>query len=384
MKIVIVGSYPYNPEIIDGGVEAVTVCLVDALGQIDDLDITIISAKKELKKEEIRKRKNIIIYYLPQSRHFGNITMGFMDSRRVRKKILELKPDIIHFQNPTHYAYIGFKPPCPVITTVHGIIYEEVKFTRGMSNWIRRMPRLYFEKLYLGKSRNIIAISPYVKEALRNLTTANMYLIPNPVDEKYFHIVNNELPDRILFVGFISVLKNALDLLKAIKILKKDIPFVELRIAAGVREEEYFKLLKSYVEKNELEKNVKFITDFGGDKILDEYRQCCVFATASLQEVFCMAVAQAMAAGVPVIAVKRGGLPYLIEDGKTGFLVDRGDINGLAEKLKLILNNKILRKELGVNAKRYALQQVKAELIAQKTYEVYKEVVQREKINDGL
>jgi glycosyltransferase involved in cell wall biosynthesis len=58
-------------------------------------------------------------------------------------------------------------------------------------------------------------------------------------------------------------------------------------------------------------------------------------------------IAEAMAFGKPVVATRVGGIPELIDDGKTGFLVDRGDIDAAAEKVLRLLEDPELRKTLG-------------------------------------
>ena len=73
-----------------------------------------------------------------------------------------------------------------------------------------------------------------------------------------------------------------------------------------------------------------------------------------------------------VTGLQFGGVPYLVEDVQTGFLVDCGDTEALGEKIKLILNNKDLRRKFRQNAKQKALKEFQTEKIDRKTYEVYR------------
>jgi glycosyltransferase involved in cell wall biosynthesis len=65
------------------------------------------------------------------------------------------------------------------------------------------------------------------------------------------------------------------------------------------------------------------------------------------QEVFGWMIAEAMAFGKPVVATRVGGIPELIDEGKTGFLVERGDVNTAAERVLSLLDDEGLRKTLG-------------------------------------
>ena len=65
------------------------------------------------------------------------------------------------------------------------------------------------------------------------------------------------------------------------------------------------------------------------------------------EEVFGWMIAEAMAFGKPVVATRVGGIPELIDEGKTGFLVDRGDVSAAADRVLRLLDDKELRKTLG-------------------------------------
>jgi glycosyltransferase involved in cell wall biosynthesis len=72
------------------------------------------------------------------------------------------------------------------------------------------------------------------------------------------------------------------------------------------------------------------------------------------EEVFGYVIAEAMASYRPVIGTRVGGIPELIEDGKTGFLVDRGDASAMADRLLLLLQNHTLREQMGRAGRRAA------------------------------
>jgi glycosyltransferase involved in cell wall biosynthesis len=75
----------------------------------------------------------------------------------------------------------------------------------------------------------------------------------------------------------------------------------------------------------------------------------CLFS--QWQEACPLAVLEAMAFGVPVIASNTGGLPELVADGHTGYVVDKDDVTALAERILKLLTDSDLRIRLGLNAK---------------------------------
>jgi len=153
MKFAMVGPYALDINKIVGGVEAVIVYLIEGLKQIDDLDIHIISCRKKITEEKIVEKEKIKIHYLPSQNRFCNITLNFMEKYRIRKKIKQIKPEIIHFQDHPNYVYISSKPYCATVTTVHGILYKEVKIRKGILNWIRKFLIIYIERICLKREK---------------------------------------------------------------------------------------------------------------------------------------------------------------------------------------------------------------------------------------
>jgi glycosyltransferase involved in cell wall biosynthesis len=87
--------------------------------------------------------------------------------------------------------------------------------------------------------------------------------------------------------------------------------------------------------------------------VKDPFREG-VFAAADVicqfsrwEEVFGWMIAEGMAHGKPVVATRVGGIPELISQGATGFLVDRGDTEAMSEKLQLLLGDPSLRARMG-------------------------------------
>ncbi len=76
-----------------------------------------------------------------------------------------------------------------------------------------------------------------------------------------------------------------------------------------------------------------------------------LFLLPSSQESFGLAALEAMAYGVPVIATKVGGIPEVVEDGETGYLLPVGDVDAMAARALEILTNDDLAKRMGDNGK---------------------------------
>ena len=375
MKLVMIGPYPLDENKIGGGVEAVTVYLLKGLRQIDELDIHVISCKKDVDVEKTVNFDGIKVHFLPQTKRFGNITFRAAERNKIKKLIKKINPDIVHAQNYPNHGYSALQSGYPTVITVHGISFKEENLRIGLTNWIRKYPVRYIEKACLKKASHIICISPYVKEMYSNLTQARLYSVENPIDDKYFKIKNQEVPDSILFTGPIIKRKNILDLLKAVNSVKRKIQGIKLNIVGAVGEPECFEELKKYIEGNNLESNVDFLGHVTEERIFEEYGKCCTLALFSLEETAPMVIAQAMAAGKPAVSTNVGGVAHLINNGETGFVVECGDSQKMAESIEQILKDDTLRSKMGEKAKKEAVKRFKGETVARKTHEIYKKIL---------
>ncbi len=379
MKVAIVGDYPLNLNIVIGGVEALNCNLVEGLCKLDDLEIHVITCKSQIKKSYTVFNKPIVIHYLSGQKRFGNITLGLFDRRIIRKKIEEIAPDVINSHDHGRYTYAALQTNYPTVVTISTILSESSKFEKSLVDiLIRKIIAAFIERRCLKIAKDIIIISPHVENKISSKTNATFHYVPNSVKDEFFRLRNKEEENRILFAGRVIPLKGIHVLLKAVEMIRKKYPNIKLYIAGAIQNINYYNKLRNFVEINNLYGNVEFLGLLNESQLMDEYAKCEILVLPSFHETFSMVVAQAMAAGKAIIATKEGGL--LIENNRTGLLVECGDIKGLAEKIVQFLNDDNLRYKMGKNAKQEALKRFKSEMIARKTYEVYQEILNRQKV----
>jgi glycosyltransferase involved in cell wall biosynthesis len=89
-------------------------------------------------------------------------------------------------------------------------------------------------------------------------------------------------------------------------------------------------------------------------------------------------IMEAMAAGIPVVAMAAGDIPYLVEEGKTGFVVRPGDNHGLASRIATLLNDQNLCRQMGERARKRAEQEFELHSLVTRTVNAYKAAGWRE------
>jgi glycosyltransferase involved in cell wall biosynthesis len=156
--------------------------------------------------------------------------------------------------------------------------------------------------------------------------------IPNGIEPDRFQPItlHNKVASRhrlslsqddlvFLFVGRLVPIKNIPLMLEAFAMLHCDKPSYRLLI---VGEGESQNSLVAFARKLGLEGSVKFLGAVAGNALVDCYHAADIFCISSRYENFSIVVLEAMASSLPVIATRVGFLPSLVEDGKTGLLVD--------------------------------------------------------------
>jgi glycosyltransferase involved in cell wall biosynthesis len=168
----------------------------------------------------------------------------------------------------------------------------------------------------------------------------------NPLDS--FSYPFNE--NTILYVGLIHLVKGVDYFLSALKYVKAN--YKAILIGKGSYMEEY----KKFSNELGIQNKVRFLGWVPNEELHYYYQQASLLVVPSMWvEAFGIIGIEAMAHSRPVVAFNTGGIPDWLDNGKTGFLVERGDIQNLANKITLLLKNKELAKKMGENGRREAL-----------------------------
>jgi trehalose synthase len=165
-------------------------------------------------------------------------------------------------------------------------------------------------------------------------------------------------PDRpiITQVGRFDPWKDPLGVIDVYKLVKKEIPQVQLLLIAGMAADDpegwtYFEKTARHAGDDE---DVHLLTDFKGVKDLEVnafQRASHVMLQMSTREGFGLSVTEALWKGIPVVARDVGGIPLQVVNGTDGFLIN--NVNDAAEKTVYLLNHPEEAKRMGKNGKEY-------------------------------
>lgn len=369
MKVTIVTSFPDEPTAPHGGVEVVSVNLVEALAEFEDLEIDVITTKQNCYSEKKEDWGRVRIHRLSWA---GGSMLGNAigpGRRRIQEYLGKLKPDVIHSHDTYGLMVKGMH--IPRVFTIHGFIYGDVLVSGKRFASLRSRIWRRYETSGWADQPNIISISPYVRERLRGIATGTIYDIDNPISEAFFNIERKEQKGTIFCAAMISPRKNTLALVEAVAKLVDSGLDVTLRLAGSTDDQDYVRQVRNRIKQKGLEKRVFILGRLETVKIREELSCAAVFALTSLEENSPMGIEEAMAAGVPVVTSNRCGMPYMVRDGESGFLVDPKNPEDIALRLKQIFCDDNLRRSMGVKGREIAMDRFHPAKVAARTREVY-------------
>ena len=373
MKIAIFSRYPLDSGRPKGGVESVTVVLVKALAQFDDLDVHVITLERDRATIAIEHDADVTVHRLPGSRwpQMLDILMG-PGRKRLIRYIMNLEPDVLH----THETYGLAMGGCPIphVFTLHGFDHANLVANSARFAGIRSRLWRRVERYCLPRQKDIISISPYVRQMIEPLTEARIHEIDNPVDERFFDIVPCPEPGRVLCVGWLNERKNTLGAIESFARVVKNGTDGTLVIAGQAQEAAYFEKVKACIGQNGLSDKVELLGHIDHGQLDKELARASVFLLPSRQENSPMAIAEAMAAGVPAIAANRCGMPYMIDEGKTGYLVDPESTEQIADRLSELIADSELCGRMGQAGREVAKKRFHPHVVALKTRDVYRQI----------
>lgn len=361
---------------VDGGVQAVTRYLVDAFVRRGELDLHIISFDYDTDSECVTQHHGYTLYTLPGAS--GGALTGYRKDQRTLNRTLEaIQPDIVHGQGAGQNGIVATRSRFPSVITIHGIMTEEAKFYTGLAKRVRHQLLSKWSDHYcIRQGRHTILISPYVAQYFTDRLAGQQYLVANPIADEFFEIERCETANRILFAGRLYALKGVIELLRATASVARNHD-VKLALAGSLHDKQYVQQLQQEAAQLNLLDRVEFCGLLNENELRTELGRSSVLVLPSYQETAPMVIAEAMAAGLPVIASDVGGIRYQVRDGATGYLIVPGDVATLAKRLEQLLAAPDQRKSFGETARRLAIDEFSADRVAARTLDVYRAVLGR-------
>jgi glycosyltransferase involved in cell wall biosynthesis len=333
--------------------------------------------------------QHVDLLYLPTARQrllkdsgkvsLRNIASTGSQYARFWASLLRFRPYIIHIHSShgiawlkdTFFVLIGRLHGCHVVLHMHSGLFDEhyqksPRLLQGYTDWVIRL------------CDAIIAVSAELAARLEHIIPDHVHILRNciAVEKTMPHLLDDSANRATaLFLGTVGPSKGAFDLLEAMGSLRsKGGCSLELLVAGHEEREGDLTKARMRLQELHLEEMCHLLGMVVGAPKMQLFSKADLFVLPSYNEGLPMAILEAMATGLPVISTPVGGIPEVIRDGYNGYLVQPGDVEILAEKLRILAGDPALREVMGHRSREIAERELDVKPYTERLVTLYKSI----------
>lgn len=286
---------------------------------------------------------------------FLKVFKSFYYAAVILNKAIIFKPDLAYFTlsssgygfyRDTFYVIILKLCKLKILFHLHG---------KGIKNEAEK--NLLKSKIYkfVFKNTEVICLTRGLTEDIKSVCSSLPYIVPCgiPIHSKSNQEINktNKVV-QILYLSNYIENKGILKLIDALKLLKDQGIIFNAKLV-GAPTDLTNETIENYIKKRKLENYVFAIGPKYGEDKYNELLASDIFAFPTFypKEAFPLVNLEAMQFSLPVISTNEGGISEAVINEVTGFVVEPRNVQQLADKLRILIENKNLRVEMGMNGR---------------------------------
>lgn len=295
----------------------------------------------------------------------------FRSIRAILQRVRDFAPHLIHYQG----AHLWFDLALPLLRR-YPLIFTIHDFRPHPGDQLSRKTPFWIEMFARRRADELIVHTQHVKGLVvreLHVDIERISIIPHiQIGEKSSTSAHHEEERLILFFGRIWEYKGLEYLIRAEPLISARLPDVRILIAG--EGEDFSRYTRMMVHPERFIVHNEYISE---ERAAEYFQRASVVVLPYIEASQSGVIPMAYSAGKPVVATTVGGLPEMVDDGYTGYLVSPRDARQLAEALTRLLLDKPLCRQMGMNGKRKIEAECSPSLIAEKTMEVYRRAVER-------
>jgi len=227
----------------------------------------------------------------------------------------------------------------------------------GHAELYRQLPawqKWFFRRAFF-YADGAIRLSELTPDDAKGLDARREFIVPNGIEDftsvmsppRDAEVVSDERPLRLLFVALLCEAKGLLVLIKACgELTRRGVP-VHLEVMGGFESPEFEARTKQLIADLGIEDRVNFLGVLTGRSKLDAFHRTDLLCHPTFYDTFGLVILEAMACGKPVVATNWASIPTIIDDGRTGFLVEPHDAMAVADRIAELAADLRLRQRMG-------------------------------------
>jgi glycosyltransferase involved in cell wall biosynthesis len=377
--------------------------LLDALKSEAHIRLAVATAYPGLPDAHFTE-DGIEYFVIGQPRRLSHLSFRQRDFNRCKGIVQKWQPSIIHIHGTERFYGLLVKEKdfnIPIIISIQGLLHQLyayyfgnlsfVNILRGQTlraflrgrgwlfDYLRFRHGAKREKTIISSARNFIGRTDWDRSHVKAINKEGRYfhvdeLLRSEFYEKEWSI-DKISRHSIIFTNARSPLRNVETILQAVALLKKDFPSVKLNLAGFIDlSRNYGRLISEQISKFGLDEYVELLGLLNAEEMVEAIASSHIFCIASLMENSPNSLCEAQLIGMPCVASYAGGIPSLVDEGKTGLFFPPGDAAVLAHRIREIFESDKLAINLGTFARKRALQRHNSDAVVQQLCKAYEAV----------
>ncbi len=373
VKFCLAGEYPLDASRIEGGVAHVVYILAQTIREFGEVDLHVVTFAKGFEGVKVETGEGITVHYVgsPSRRVVPNLLAMVP---RLAEVIREIQPDVVN----SHHAACTLaakQAGVKIFHTIHGVSAAEVQYAQGLTK-IARLIQAWQDNKAVRAADGVMGVSQYALDCYKDVMQVTPSKIDVPVEDIFRSVPELVEPEGVLFVGGIKKLKNLFTAIAAMGEVVKTHPNAKLWVCGAVSDHHSAQMMNRLFEVNLSRANspiahsVEFMGVVDRIKIAELLEKSACLVLPSRQESSPCVIAQSTTAGRAVVASPVGGIPEMVEEGITGWLVDPDDVQCYAARLTRLLSDSKLARKMGNAAREAALERYDRRRVARRILEI--------------
>jgi len=310
---------------------------------------------------------------------FSNLILAASDCLRFTKAAIKHRPQLTHIATAFGLSFAKHGV-CVIVARLLGsrvLLHPHC----GFAPLYTERPALWkwFFRMIMRMTNGVITLSSEWNQLAAVVPGRPIYFSPNAIDLSEYQAIGlkntkkngHQGTLRALYLGYLARSKGSFDLIEAAKMTtSRHVPvtfdLVGEEMVPGDEER-----LKKQIEECGLSEVVTMGAVATGPRKIDVLGNADIFVYPSYTEGMPIAVIEAMACGLPIVATRVGGLPDLVNDGINGLLVEAGRVDQLANAIESLCTNPGLRSSMQRNSFEIAFEEYEIEKAVPRLVDIY-------------
>ncbi|MEC4847585.1 MAG: glycosyltransferase family 4 protein [Nitrosarchaeum sp.] len=279
----------------------------------------------------------------------------FQTRKKFDQLIFEFKPDVILVDRQRHFALAASKQNIPLVIHLRGNIWKEMEWAKN--TLYKSLPKRIALQIWISIARQTFQKSSLIVPICEHLEKIVKRNYPNKKTGVMYQGISSSrwYPSKGMTLKHpcVGLLQGAVIWGKAqeMLVLENVLKFMPDVTFYWAGDGPYRDKILSVLGKHD---NFKWLGNLQyPDKVREYLTEIDVYALVSGIDMSPLTLQEAQLMKKPVVATNVGGIPELMKNNETGFLIEKCDANGWIEKLSLLINNEQKRKSMGENGRKF-------------------------------